>query len=206
MRCYYYVVCVIMYVCVKNVCFQLFLLFFSSQLSTFVDKDTGRLTQHNKMTKCPPATLTSWTAIVALGLAGGAIASHLLQRRKSLIIHRGVSARAAQSTVHNGTVYLSGQVGTIDDADGTLKGDITEQTEQALAKIDMLLLEAGSSRSKILSTQIWVKDVSTHFGPMNVVWNDWVGGIGDKKGVRACVESAMARPSILVEVQVIAAL
>jgi enamine deaminase RidA (YjgF/YER057c/UK114 family) len=41
---------------------------------------------------------------------------------------------------------------------------------------------------------------------MNEVWGEWVGEFPDHKGVRACVESPMARPSILVEIQVIAAL
>ena len=38
---------------------------------------------------------------------------------------------------------------------------------------------------------------------MNAVWNAWV--VPGAKGVRYCVESPMARPNILVEIQVVAA-
>ena len=100
---------------------------------------------------------------------------------------------------------MSGQVGDI-DADSTLKGDIKQQTRQTLAKIDRILAQCGTSKARLLSTQIWVKTMGEHFAPMNEVWNEYVAECGEEKGVRACVESAeMARPTILVEIQVIAA-
>jgi len=108
--------------------------------------------------------------------------------------------------VHKGTVYLSGQVGAINAETQALDGDITKQTEETLAKIDALLAKAGIDKTRILSTNIWLKDIKVDFAPMNVVWNAWVAGAGEMKGVRACVESAMARESILVEIQVVAAL
>jgi enamine deaminase RidA (YjgF/YER057c/UK114 family) len=40
---------------------------------------------------------------------------------------------------------------------------------------------------------------------MNEVWFEWVGEFPEQKGVRACVEAAMARPKLLVEIKVIAA-
>ena len=43
---------------------------------------------------------------------------------------------------HNGVVYLAGQVGDDQNA------DVTEQTRQVLAKIDRLLGECGSDKSK----------------------------------------------------------
>ena len=43
------------------------------------------------------------------------------------------------------------------------------------------------------------------FAPMNEVWFEWVGEFPEQKGVRACVEAAMARPKLLVEIKVIAA-
>lgn len=81
-----------------------------------------------------------------------------------------------------------------------------QQTRETLAKIDTILAECGTSKRHVLSTQIWVKSIADHFAPMNEVWNDWVAEFPDAKGVRACVESPMARPSILVEIQVVAAL
>ena len=81
-----------------------------------------------------------------------------------------------------------------------------QQTRETLDKIDKLLAEAGTDKTKILSTQIWLKDIKNDFAPMNEIWNNYMRSCGDTKTVRACVESAMARPSILVEIQVVAAL
>jgi len=82
--------------------------------------------------------------------------------------------------------------------------NVQMQTLQTLAKIDKLLKEGGTDRTKILSSTIWLKDMKD-FAAMNEVWNEWVGGPEEQKGVRACVESRMARDAILVEIKVIAA-
>jgi enamine deaminase RidA (YjgF/YER057c/UK114 family) len=52
--------------------------------------------------------------------------------------------------------------------------------------------QAGTSKDNILSAQVWLKDINTHFDAMNVEWNKWAGD-SPAKGVRACVESALAR-------------
>jgi enamine deaminase RidA (YjgF/YER057c/UK114 family) len=73
---------------------------------------------------------------------------------------------------------LSGQVGDIPLLDSS---DTATQTRQTLAKIEKLLAEAGSSKDHILDTQIWVKNITTDFAPMNEVWNEWVGPESKKK-------------------------
>lgn len=99
--------------------------------------------------------------------------------------------------VHNGTVYTSGQ--TAADAGDCVKA----QTLATLAKCDALLEEAGTSKRRALNATIWLKDIDRDFTAMNEVWNAWVDP--ENKPTRATVESAMARPSILVEIQVTAA-
>ena len=62
----------------------------------------------------------------------------LVYRRKSIMITRiGVGARMSQAVVHNGTVYLAGQVGE--------GATVAEQTRDCLAQVDALLAQAGSS-------------------------------------------------------------
>lgn len=61
--------------------------------------------------------------------------------------------------------------------------------------------QAGTSKSNTAS--IWLKDIGTDFKAMNGVWNEWLDPIN--KPVRATVQAPMARPQILVEVQVTAA-
>lgn len=104
--------------------------------------------------------------------------------------------RMSQMVVHNGTVYLAGQV-----ADDT-SGGVEEQTRQVLKQIDALLAEAGTDKSKILSATIYLVDIAT-FADMNKAWEAWVDPANTP--ARATVEAKLAAPKYLVEVQVVAA-
>lgn len=104
--------------------------------------------------------------------------------------------RMSQIVVHADTVYLAGQVA--DDA----KADITTQTRQVLHKIETLLTEAGSDRTKILSAQIWLTSMG-HFAAMNEVWDAWIPE--GHAPARACIEARLASPDLLVEIGIIAA-
>ena len=103
--------------------------------------------------------------------------------------------RMSEAVVHNNTVYTAGQVG---------KGaTVAEQTADVLSLIDNLLAQAGTDKSNLLSATIWITDMA-NFAEMNAVWDNWVS-----KGnapARACVESKLALPEFLVEIQVTAAI
>lgn len=103
--------------------------------------------------------------------------------------------RMSQIVIHNETIYLSGQVGNADE-------DISAQTLTTLEKIKALLEEVGSDKSKILSATVWLKDMSD-FDAMNAVWEKWFSDVAPP--ARACGESALASPDLLVEITVIAA-
>lgn len=75
-------------------------------------------------------------------------------------------SRMSQAVVHNGVVYLAGQVGNPGES-------VTDQTKTILAEIDRLLAAAGTDKTKILTTQIWLADINS-FGEMNAVWDAWV--------------------------------
>jgi enamine deaminase RidA (YjgF/YER057c/UK114 family) len=105
-------------------------------------------------------------------------------------------ARMSNAVLHNGTVYLAGQVGTPGD-------DVTAQTRTVLAEIDRLLALAGTDKTRILMAQIWLADIAT-FAQMNAVWDAWVAP--GHAPARATGESALAGPEYLVEIIVTAAL
>lgn len=107
-----------------------------------------------------------------------------------------VGPRLSDMAVHNGTIYLAGQV-----ADDTSQ-DMEGQTRQILATIDKLLAEAGSDKTKILSTTIYVTDMAD-FPAMNAAWDAWV--VPGATPPRATVEAQLAKPAYKVEIQVIAA-
>lgn len=105
--------------------------------------------------------------------------------------------RMSQIVVHGETVYLAGIV-----ADATKDKSVREQTAEILATIDKYLAQVGSDKTKILSAQIFLSDIST-FADMNMAWDSWV-----PKGhtpARATTESKLAAPAYKVEIMVIAA-
>ena len=113
----------------------------------------------------------------------------------SITRHHG-NQRMSQIVIHGDTVYLAGQVA----ADAT--ANITVQTEQVLEKVDNLLAEAGTDKTKILSAQIWIANIG-HFAQMNEVWDAWCPE--GNAPARACIEARLATPDLLVEVGIIAA-
>ncbi len=106
------------------------------------------------------------------------------------------AARMSKIVVHNNTAYLCGQVAEDRSA------DITEQTKTMLAKVDELIESVGSSRDKLLTATIYLKDMAD-FAAMNAVWDVWVPE--GSAPARACVEARMASPELLVEISVTAA-
>lgn len=107
-----------------------------------------------------------------------------------------VGARLSEMAIHQGTVYLAGQV-----PDDPTK-DIAGQTAEVLANIDRLLGEAGTDKSRILMTQIFLADLAD-FPAMNAVWDAWV--VPGQTPPRATVQAKLARPEWRIEVVVTAA-
>jgi enamine deaminase RidA (YjgF/YER057c/UK114 family) len=108
-----------------------------------------------------------------------------------------VGKRLSEIVVHGNTVYLAGEV----PDDGTL--DITGQTEQVLAKIEKLLKQVGSDKTKLLSAQIFLPDMKD-FAAMNAVWEKWV--VPGQTPARATIEAKLANPAYKVEIMCVAAL
>ena len=109
-----------------------------------------------------------------------------------------IDERMSQCIVHGTTVYTAGQV-----AQSAPGASVANQTRAILAQIDELLAEAGTDKSRLISVNIWLSDIST-FNEMNEVWDAWV--VPGHTPCRACVESRLAAPQFTVEISVIAAL
>jgi enamine deaminase RidA (YjgF/YER057c/UK114 family) len=107
-----------------------------------------------------------------------------------------VGKRLSEVAIHNGTVYLAGQI-----ASDTTQ-DIIGQTREVLGHVDRLLAEAGSDKSRILSTQIYITDMA-NFPAMNTVWEAWV--VPGATPPRATVEAKLADPACLIEFVIVAA-
>ena len=110
-------------------------------------------------------------------------------------LHAG--PRMSQAVIHGSTIYLAGQV-----ADQAKGKSVAEQTSEILAKIDGLLAEAGSEKTKILSATIYLADIGT-FAEMNAVWDAWIAA--GHVPARATIEAKLAAPAYTVEIACIAA-
>jgi enamine deaminase RidA (YjgF/YER057c/UK114 family) len=109
----------------------------------------------------------------------------------------GTGPRMSQAVVHGSMVYLAGQVAN------TAKGkSVGEQTKDILSQIDALLAQAGTDKTKLITTNIWLSDIST-FSEMNAVWDAWVAP--GCTPARATVEAKLAAPEYTVEIMVTAA-
>ena len=107
-----------------------------------------------------------------------------------------VGPRLSEAAVHNGVVYLAGQI-----AEDTTQ-NIDGQTREVLGHVDRLLAEAGSDRKRILMCQIYLADIKD-IAAMNAVWDDWAPAAHTPP--RATVQALLARPELLIEVVVTAA-
>jgi enamine deaminase RidA (YjgF/YER057c/UK114 family) len=107
-----------------------------------------------------------------------------------------VGPRMSKAVVHGNTVYLAGIV-----ADNPKGKSVTDQTKDILRQIDGFLTKAGSDKSKLLSANIWLADMST-FGEMNAAWDAWVPP--GNTPARATVEAKLAAADYKVEIMVVA--
>ena len=99
-------------------------------------------------------------------------------------------------TVFNKVVYLSGQVPKNADL------DIEGQTREVLATIEQLLASAGTDKSRLLSAQLFLKDLSD-FPVVNSIWIDWLKG--HVAPSRVTIQADLVNPKWLIEIAVVAA-
>jgi enamine deaminase RidA (YjgF/YER057c/UK114 family) len=104
--------------------------------------------------------------------------------------------RMSEAVMHDGVVYLAGQVAT-----GSAT-DIASQTREVLGAIDSLLARAGTDKTRLLRAQIYLADMAD-FPGMNAVWDQWV--VPAQGPARATVQAALAKPQWKIEIVITAA-
>jgi enamine deaminase RidA (YjgF/YER057c/UK114 family) len=103
------------------------------------------------------------------------------------------TGRLSRIVQAGGFIFLSGIVAR----DAT--GDVGAQTRDVLEQIDTLLAKTASSKADLVCANIWLADNGI-VNQMNEAWDAWLDK--DHAPVRATVESRLARPDLLVEIQV----
>ena len=107
----------------------------------------------------------------------------------------------SQAVVHNGVVYVSGQL-SIDPKTGERKlGSIEEQTEQVLQNVAAILKAANSDLSRVLKMTVYVADIDL-WGAVNEVYSRVMG---EHRPARAVVPTGALHYGFLIEVEAVAA-
>jgi enamine deaminase RidA (YjgF/YER057c/UK114 family) len=109
-----------------------------------------------------------------------------------------------QAVVANGVVYLRGQIGQdLDTRESVGIGDVEAQTEKAMANIDMLLKEAGTSLEDIVKVTVYIID-PRYRETVYRTMGRWLKGVFPVS--TGIVVQALARPEWLVEIDATAVL
>ena len=107
----------------------------------------------------------------------------------------------SQAIVHNGLVYVAGQL-PIDPADRNRPlGNIEEQTERTLRNVEAILVAAGSGLDRVLQMTIYISDIEL-WGTVNTTYARVMGA---HKPARAVVPVKDLHHGYQIEIQAIAA-
>jgi enamine deaminase RidA (YjgF/YER057c/UK114 family) len=111
-------------------------------------------------------------------------------------LHSG--KRISRAVIHNGIVYLAGIIALKKHGQS-----VTEQTRDILALVDRLLADAGTDKTRLLTTTVWLADMR-RAEEFNLVWDEWVPD--GEAPARSTVEGRMTSPEHAVKIAVTAAL
>jgi 2-iminobutanoate/2-iminopropanoate deaminase len=107
----------------------------------------------------------------------------------------------SQAVVHNGLVFVSGQL-SIDPHTGEKKlGSIEEQTEQALTNVHEILKAAGSDWDRVLKMTVFVADINL-WEAVNKVY---MRVLGEHRPARAVIPCGPLHYRFLIEIEAVAA-
>ena len=107
----------------------------------------------------------------------------------------------SQAMVHNGLVYVSGQL-PIDPQTGEKQtGAIEDQTRLVLQNLSAILDASGSSLKEVLKVTVYVADISL-WGKVNEVYAEI---FGDHRPARAIVPTRDLHFGFMIEVDAVAA-
>jgi len=107
----------------------------------------------------------------------------------------------SQAVVHNGLVYVAGQLPIDPQDESRFLETVEEQTLQTLNNLQAVLEAANSDRSLVLKATVYISDISI-WAQVNEVYASF---FGDHKPARSAVPTKNLPKGYLVEIDVIAA-
>jgi len=107
----------------------------------------------------------------------------------------------SQAIVHNGVVYVAGQLATDPKDKNRPVGSIEEQTERTLRNVEAILVAAGSGLDRVLQMTIYISDIEL-WGGVNAAYARVMGA---HRPARAIVPVKDLHYGYQIEIQAIAA-
>jgi 2-iminobutanoate/2-iminopropanoate deaminase len=107
----------------------------------------------------------------------------------------------SQAIVHNGVVYVAGQLATDPKDKNRPVGSIEEQTERTLRNVEAILVAAGSGLDRVLQMTIYISDIDL-WGGVNAAYARVMGA---HRPARAVVPVKDLHYGYQIEIQAIAA-
>lgn len=108
----------------------------------------------------------------------------------------------SQAVVHNGLVYVSGQLPINPETGERLLGPIEDQTEQVLRNVEAILRAAGSGLERVLRMTVYVSDIIL-WAQVNAVYERVLGA---HRPARAVVPVGELHYGFQIEIEAVAAL
>lgn len=107
----------------------------------------------------------------------------------------------SQAVVHNGFVFVAGQLPMVSGQQEHRPGSAAEQTEQTLRNVEAILKAAGSGLDRVVQMTIYVSDIA--------LWSDvnatYARIMGEHRPARAVVPVKELHHGYQIEIQAIAA-
>ena len=107
----------------------------------------------------------------------------------------------SQAVVHNGLVFVSGQLAVDPETKERKTGPVEEETKLVLSNISGILKAAGSDKNNVIKTTVYVSDISL-WDRVNKVYADF---FGEHKPARAVVPTKELHFGFKVEIEAVAA-
>ena len=106
----------------------------------------------------------------------------------------------SSAVMHNGLIFVSGQLAISPKTGEEVTGSIEAQTEQCLLNVEKVLFAAGSDLQHVLKFTIYVSDESL-WGAVNETYKRI---LGEHKPARAIIPVGKFRGDFLIEIEAIA--
>ena len=107
----------------------------------------------------------------------------------------------SQAVVHNGLVFVSGQLSIDPQTSEKKLGSIEEQTEQVLKNVEAILKAANSDFSRVLKITVYVADIEL-WAAVNKVY---ARVLGEHRPARAVIPTGKLHYGFLIEIDAVAA-